>query len=312
MENRRRQFLKTAGAFAAGSLILPFGCTPKKPSEGSSMEAAQETSKKVKDIGLQLYTLRDQIKEEGLEPVLQKVADIGYKWMEGFGYEDRKILGAEPVDLKSMLQGMGMIMPSVHAVTEVSSGGGKQAILDQMKTTAEDVKAVGAEFLVWAFLEEDERKSLDDYKRHIETWNQFGQVCKDTGLQFAYHNHWFEFEDLEGQKPYDMILAETDPDLVKFEMDLYWITKAGSDPVEYFQKAPGRFPMWHVKDMTGDEDKFFAPVGKGVIDFKRIFEKRDLAGMKYFFVEQDLTKEGVSPYDAIRTSFDYLQNASFV
>ncbi len=309
MEKRRREFLKTAGAVAAGTMILPFGCSPKKGKEEAA--TAEAPAKKAKDIGIQIYTLRNQIQEEGLEKVLEKVAATGYKWIEAYGYENRKFLGKTPKELNNLITGLGMSMPSVHSVTEVSSEGGKDAILDQMKTTAEDAIAAGAKYLVWAWLKEEDRQSLDDYKRHIETWNKFSEVCKEAGIQFAYHNHDFEFIVYDGVKPYDLIMKETDPDLMKFEMDLYWITKAGEDPVEYFKKNPGRYALWHVKDMYPG-DKFFAPVGKGSIDFKRIFENRDLAGMKYFFVEQDSTREGVSPYDTIKVSWDYLNNADFV
>jgi sugar phosphate isomerase/epimerase len=308
MDNRR-EFLKTAGAFAAGSLLLPYGCAPKKQ-QGESETAEESTPTTKKKVGLQLYTLRKEIDAQGLRPVLQQVADIGYTWAEGFGYENRKFLGASPSELKTMLNDLGMRMPSVHSVTEVSSAGGKDAIVEQMKTTAEDAITAGAEYLVWAFLKEEERESLDDYKRHIETWNQFGKVCKEAGIQFAYHNHAFEFENFGGIRPYDMIMTETDPDLVKFELDLYWITKGGYDPVEYFKKNPGRFHLWHVKDMEPGEEKFYAEVGSGTIDFKRIFEAKDIAGMKYFFVEQDESRS--TPFESIRMSYNYLQGADFV
>lgn len=201
-------------------------------------------------------------------------------------------------------------MPSCHTLSGMSTEGGKSAVQDKMKMMTDDIAASGAHYLVWAFLAEQDRKTIDDFKRHAELWNQFGQVCKDKGLAFAYHNHWFEFETLDGQKPYDVILANTDPALVKLEMDLYWITKAGSDPVAYFKKAPGRFPMWHVKDMDNSPDKFFTEVGNGTIDFARIFAERKLAGMKYFFVEQDETHK--TPLESIEISFKYLQNAKFV
>jgi sugar phosphate isomerase/epimerase len=309
---KRRTFLKTAGAFAAGSIILPYGCTSKKPAEQAAETVAEIT--KPKDIGIQIYTLRNEIQNDGLEATMQKVADAGYKWIEPFGYENRKFLGKTPQEFKQMLADMGMSVPSVHSVTEVSSSGGKEAIVDQMKITAEDAIAIGSEYLVWAYLKPEDRTSLDDYKKHIETWNNFGEVCKETGIQFAYHNHDFEFIPFEGEteKPYDLIMRETDNDLVKFELDLYWIAKSGNDPVEYFQKAPGRFHLWHVKDMTNDEQQFFAPVGQGKIDFKRIFDARETSGMKYFFVEQDATPEGVSPLDTIKVSWNFLNDAPFV
>lgn len=319
MEKERRDFLKTAGAFAAGSLIIPFGCAPKKAQETVAEVITPATPK---DIGLQLYTLRNEIQNEGLEVTLEKVSKIGYKWMEPFGYEGRKFLGKTPAEFKQILSNLGMTAPSVHSVTEVSSSGGKEAIIDQMKATAEDAIALGAEYLVWAFLKPEDRTSMDDYKRHIETWNKFGEVCKETGIQFAYHNHNFEFMKFEGETemPYEMIMRETDPNNVKFELDLFWVTIAGQDPVEWFKKDPARFHLWHVKDMVTEEnkyavdgdDKYFAPVGQGIIDFKRIFDARDTSGMKYFFVEQDFTKDGASPFDTIAVSWNYLNNAAFV
>jgi len=308
--NKRRDFLKTAGAFAAGSLVVPFGCSTKKQQDTTEEVAVIDVVEEKKEIGLQLYTLRNNINDEGVIPVLEKVAKLGYTWMEGYGYEDRKILGLEPAEMKKVLSDLGMRMPSLHTVTEVSSTGGKDAIIEQMKNTAEDVKTVGAEYCIWAYLKEEDRKSIEDYKRHIETWNQFGTICKETGVQFAYHNHDFEFLTPDGINAYDMIMENTDPNEVKFELDLYWITRAGFDPVEYFKKAPGRFPLWHVKDMEAGDEKFFSEVGNGVIDFERIFNARDIAGLKYFFVEQDDTRK--TPFESIGISIDYLNKAEFV
>jgi len=312
--NKRREFLKATGALAAGSLILPYGCTSKKkPADLEEVVEQPET----KNVGLQLYTLRNEIEAQGIVPVLEKVAKLGYTWMEGFGYEGRKILGLAPKELKKVLDDLGMIMPSVHAVTEVSSDGGKDAVIKQMTESVEDVKAVGAKYLVWAFLQEEDRTSIEDYKRHLVTWNQFGKMCKEGGLQFAYHNHDFEFLTPDGINAYDMIMENTDPDEVKFELDLYWITRAGYDPVEYFSKAPGRFPLWHVKDMIDQpyysedgEERYFAEVGNGVIDFARIFKARETAGLDYFFVEQDFTQK--TPFESIEISINYLNKADFV
>jgi sugar phosphate isomerase/epimerase len=199
----------------------------------------------------------------------------------------------------------------MHAVTELTTSGGKSAIMDAMRKAAEDSKTAGAQYLVYAYLNETERTSLDDYKRHAETFNQFGEICKEIGLQFAYHNHDFEFETFDNTIAYDYLIENTDPELVKFELDLYWITKAGFDPIEYFNKANGRIELWHVKDMNNQDEKFFAPVGTGIIDFETIFAKKDVSGMKFFFVEQDQTKDQ-APIEAIAQSFKYLQSAEFV
>jgi sugar phosphate isomerase/epimerase len=307
---KRREFLKAAGAIATGSLVVPFGCSPKKASEET---VAAPPPPKNKEIGIQIYTLRDEIANDGLEVTMEMVAAAGYKWIEPFGYEDRKFLGKTPTEFKDMLAGMGMRVPSIHSVTEVSSSGGKQDIIDQMKTTAEDAKATGAEYMVWAYLKPEDRTSMDDYKRHIETFNNFSEICKDVGIQFAYHNHDFEFIPFEGETemPYEMIMRETDSDLVKFEMDLYWVKKADEDPVAWFKKDPGRFHLWHVKDMY-PEDQFFAPLGKGDTDFKRIFAERGTSGMKYFFVEQDAAREGKNHLNNIKISWNYLNKAAYV
>lgn len=309
---KRREFLKTAGALAAGSLIVPFGCSPKKAQETAAEKIVSPA--KPKDIGIQIYTLRNEIQKDGLEATMEKVAAAGYKLVEPFGYEGRKYLGKTPQEFKAMIEGLGMRVPSTHSVMELSSAGGKDDMINNMKITAEDAKATGAEYMVWAYLKPEDRTSMDDYRRHIETWNKFSEICNEVDIQFAYHNHDFEFIPFEGEteKPYDMIMRETDSDLVKFEMDLYWVNKAGEKPIEWFKKAPGRFHLWHVKDMTEDETKFFAPVGEGIIDFKPIFEARETAGMKYFFVEQDATPDGISPLDTMKVSWDFLNKADYV
>ncbi len=304
MESRRK-FIKSAGLLSAGALLAPsFACKPKA---GAVTETVAEVQ--AKNIGIQIYTLRDQI-AENLEKTMAGVAEIGYKWIEAYGYENRQILGKSPKEFSDMLSGLGMTMPSIHSVTEVSSSIGKSAILDAMKVAVEDAKIAGAKYLVYAYLKEEERRSMDDYKRHAETFNSFGEICKDAGIQFAYHNHDFEFIDFDGQMPYDYLLENTDPDLVKMELDLYWITKGGQDPVEYFKKAPGRFELWHVKDMEEGPEKFFAEVGHGIMDFEPIFGARETAGLKYIFVEQDRSRR--DPMESIKMSWEFLNKAEYV
>ncbi len=281
MESRRK-FIKKAGIMSMGAIVAPgLACKSKTGTKEAASQLVEN-----KNIGIQIYTLRDQI-AESLENTMEAVAKIGYKWIEAYGYENRKILGKTPKEFKALLNGLGMTMPSIHSVTEVSSGEGKSAILDAMKVTIEDASEAGTEYLVYAFLKPEERKSMDDYKRHADLFNGFGALCKDAGIQFAYHNHDFEFLDFDGVMPYDYLLENTDPELVKMELDLYWITRGGQDPVEYFKKAPGRFELVHVKDMEDSPEQFFAEVGQGTMDFERIFKERETAGFKYFFVEQD-------------------------
>ena len=288
-----------------GAIVAPgLACKSKTGTKEAASQLVEN-----KNIGIQIYTLRDQI-AESLENTMEAVAKIGYKWIEAYGYENRKILGKTPKEFKALLNGLGMTMPSIHSVTEVSSGEGKSAILDAMKVTIEDASEAGTEYLVYAFLKPEERKSMDDYKRHADLFNGFGALCKDAGIQFAYHNHDFEFLDFDGVMPYDYLLENTDPELVKMELDLYWITRGGQDPVEYFKKAPGRFELVHVKDMEDSPEQFFAEVGQGTMDFERIFKERETAGFKYFFVEQDQSRR--DPLESIKMSWEYLNQAKFV
>jgi len=164
--------------------------------------------------------------------------------------------------------------------------------------------------VVCPYLTEEERKTMDQYKRLFDLLNKTGEAAKKMGLQMAYHNHDFEFETLDGKIPFDELLQHTDPDLVKIEMDLYWITRAGKDPIAYFKQYPGRFHLWHVKDMADTPAKEFAPVGTGTIDFKQLFQNAKLAGTKYFIVEQDMHKNN-QPIENISSSYNYLKNLRY-
>jgi sugar phosphate isomerase/epimerase len=168
---------------------------------------------------------------------------------------------------------------------------------------------LGVRYVVCAWLAPGERESLDDYKRHIETFNRAGEQAKEAGIQFAFHCHDFEFVPLQGVVPYDLLLKDTDGSLVQMEMDLYWITKAGADPLSYFRQYPGRFPLVHVKDMDRTPQKNFTEVGKGVVDFKRVFAQSKLGGIRHYFVEQDETKGPA--IESARESYEYLETLDF-
>ena len=173
---------------------------------------------------------------------------------------------------------------------------------------------MGHEFFVIPFLTDNMRTSLDDYKRLAAKFNSAAEIVKSAGLKLAYHNHDFEFKDWGGGKTgYEVLLKETDPSLVNFEMDIYWVVRAGQDPIKIIKENPGRIKMWHLKDMASKQPpsyttsgpQFFAPVGTGIINFKEIFKYKKESGMKYFFVEQDQTKLPV--YEAIAKSFGYVK-----
>ena len=276
---KRREFIGTAAA--ASSLALIGNYSWAKPSQ---------------PIGVQLYTVRDAIGKD-LEGTLARVAEIGYTHVEGASYGDGKYYGKSPAEFKSLLSSLGLKMPSSHI--------GLPFWKNNVEKTIEDAANVGLEYMIMPWLGENERKSLDDYKKVIEIMNVANEMAMGSGVTLGYHNHDFEFLELEGQIPMDMLLKELDPSVI-MELDLYWISRVSKDPVEFFTKNKGRVHLWHVKDMEDSKEKVFAPVGTGTIDFKPIFEKAKLSGLKYFFVEQDQTKG--SPFDAIKTSYGNVIN----
>ncbi len=282
----RRNFLRTTVALATATMISPtFAFAPEK-----------------KVIGLQLYTVRDKIKLD-LKSTLEKVAKIGYNSAEAAGYNvaDGTFYGMTPKAFAELLNGLGMPLTSSHTTFE----------LDTAEKVIADAASTGAKYIIYPFLADKFRSNLDGWKSTAEKFNKMGEIAKKNGIQFGYHNHAFEFEKMEDQIPYDLLLSQTDPSLVTFEMDLYWVTKGGYNPVDYFKKYPGRFQLWHVKDMTKTDDMFFAPVGSGRIDFSGIFAEKKTAGMKYFFVEQDSFKD-LDAYESIEMSFKYLSQAKFL
>lgn len=236
--------------------------------------------------GLALYTLRDTLPANP-KAVLQRVADNGYAYVEAAGWEDGKFYGMSPAAFKSLLEEVGLTPISSH------QGGATLENLDQMIA---DVKAVGFKYFVipvppmGAFSFDPATKTLSmnqEVEPVMENINLIAERCHAAGLQCLYHNHDFEFQSgADGIVPIDYFIEHSNPEHLNFQMDLYWVTKAGADPVAYFDKAPGRWKGWHVKDM--DDQGRFAPVGEGNIDFKRILAAKDKAGMEFYLVEQDM------------------------
>lgn len=281
----RRNFLKTTAAFAAGSMVLPMvSCTKEKV------------------IGLQLYTVRDKITQD-LDGTLNRLAEIGYNSIEAAGYSaaDGTFYGMKPKAFAEKLKGLGMPLHSSHTVAEP----------DTAEKVFADAAEAGCQYVIYPYLPEEFRQNIDGYKATAEKFNKIGEIGNKYGVRFGYHNHAFEFDKMDGQIGMDVLIGETDPDLVTFEVDLYWVTKGGHDPVDYIKKHPGRFEIYHVKDMVKTEDMFFSPVGVGRIDFESIFAVKDIAGMKMIFVEQDRFRD-FDPFESVEMSFNYLNNADFV
>lgn len=289
----RRVFIKSASALSAAVFV-------KGPLTAFASAPV---------IGLQLYTVRDAM---GTDPLgtLQKVAQIGYNSIENATYTgSEKFYGMDAATYKKVLNENGLIANSGHyRLGEEQEKGAdvKGTILHDWQRAVDDASAVGLKYMVCAYLSTNERGDLDHYKKLADIFNKAGETCKKSGIQFCYHNHDFEFQAQNGVFPYDVILEKTDKNNVKMEVDLYWIKKAGQDPLALFQKHPGRFPLWHVKDMSKEADQSFAAVGTGIIDFKTIFKHKDQAGMKFFFVEQD--KCPGSPFDSITQSYKFIRS----
>lgn len=284
----RRSFLHRGFCGAIVSL-----CSARFGLRGSS-----SARRKLSKVGLQLYTVRKQL-EKNFASTLEEVAALGFLEVEFAGYFKHT-----PQEVKSILDRYQLSAPSAHISTDVLRGNLQEAI--------EAAQVIGHQYLVCGYVPAEERRSLDDYKKFVDLLNGAGERLKKVGIQLGYHNHDFEFAPIvggEGKLPYDLILAGTDPQMVKMEMDLYWITKAGQNPLKYFSSYPGRFPLVHVKDMDNTPRHFFTEVGQGTIDFKKIFAAAQKAGVKHYFVEQDETP--VSPFSSIDLSINYLRRLEF-
>jgi len=301
----RREFLKISAAGTLGVVALgTYACKQgaKKAVVEEVVKSAQQT------VGVQLYSIRDAMAADTLGS-LKKVADMGYKYVELAGYADGKFYGMEPKEFKKAVNDLGMEVISSHTMVEAEG-----ITMENAQKMADDHALLDAKYCVQPWVNEPDR-NVESYKKMIADWNKVGEIMKNVGLQFGYHNHNFEFKPVDGMVPYyDIFLKEMDADLITMELDLYWATKAGQDPVEMFKKYPGRFQLLHFKDAGQKMDPYYdvikddiTSVGAGTIDFKRIYDARETAGMKYMFVEDDNQGNG-KPFEGIKTSITNIQS----
>ena len=285
--NNRRNFLKTSGLLTAGLFINP-----------------SELLKTKRAAGIQLYTLRELIVKDP-RSVINKVAMAGYKEVEMYGLSaEQRFFGLSVKDFASLLKQNNLKSPSGHYMPEKFLF--ENGSVDEVKKLCDVGQMMGHQYIVIPWMAEERRKTIDQYKRLAERINKAGEICKTANLQLAYHNHDFEFFNIKGQKGYDILLKETDANLVKMEMDIYWVISAGYNPVDLFKANPGRFPMLHVKDMDKINKKMNTEIGNGSIDFKKIFKVAKLAGVKHYYVEQE---NNYKPdiVSSINTSSDYFR-----
>lgn len=296
----RRSFLKQSG-LALGALSLPSYAFSFNNYFNNGYEP-----------GLQLYTIRDQMADNPQKSI-EKVAKIGYTILEHATYSgSQKFYGLTASEMNALLKNNGVKMLSGHyALGDDKTPG---TILNSWEQAVEDAHKVGLKYMVCPYLSPNERKAIDYYKKCAEEFNKAGEICKSAGIQFCYHNHNFEFGQVDGKLPYKILLQETDAELVKMQLDIFWVYRAGYDPIVLFDQNPGRYALWHVKDMARIEDNgtsegggsAITEVGNGVIDWPSVFAHAKKAGMENFFVEQDNAPK--NPFPSITSSLTYLKN----
>jgi sugar phosphate isomerase/epimerase len=279
----RKTFLKMSGLLAGGAAIgtLPFlkGCSP-----------AQSSSQT--DFGLQLYTLRDVITEDP-EATLRQIADFGYNKIESYDGPMGMWWGMGNTGYKNLLDELGMTAISSHA-----------NVFEEFERKANEAAEIGMTFIVCPWVGPQE--SMDDFREIAGQFNEMGEIANDLGLRFAYHNHAYSFEELEGELPQDVMMENTDPELVEYQMDIYWVVAAGHDPAEWMQKYPGRFTTCHVKDLAPGDEPESTVLGTGSIDFTKLLPVAAEYGMEEFIVEQEVYT-GTTPIDAIRDNATYMK-----
>ncbi|KLT65906.1 sugar phosphate isomerase/epimerase [Pedobacter sp. BMA] len=283
----RRSFILSSSMAAAAALLIPsFACSGEK-----------------KNVGLQLWSLRDELPKD-VKGTIEKVAKAGFTQIESYGFSIKdQFWGLSPVDFNKLLEANNLTMPSGHySLTSFLSEGKTE----ELEAAIAAAKVLGSDYVTVPWLEESIRKNADDYKTLAKRLNLAGKMCKDAGLRVAYHNHNFEFDKQGDTTGYQILLSETDKNLVDFELDLYWVVRSGNDPLKLFKENPGRFTMWHVKDMDKTDPALNAEVGTGSIDFKPIFADAKLSGMKHFFIEHESNYKP-NPMESVAASCAYVK-----
>jgi len=286
----RRDFLKQTGLLSAGLFVMKPDMLLAKPS-------------KLK-VGLQLYTLRDYI---GKDPkgVVAQIAKAGYTELETYGYDSGKktYFGMPTADFGKLLKDNGITSPSGHYGQDQFMYNGKD---DELKSCIEAAQILGQSTIVIPATGDKFRKKSDDFKLLAQALNKTAEYCKSSKIKIGYHNHDFEFKPVDGKVVYDTMISETDPKLVGFEMDIYWVVRAGYDPIKLIEQYPGRFNMWHIKDMDKNDKGLNTEIGSGSIDFKKIFEYQKKSGVEHIFMEQE--NFSMDGFASITQSADYIKN----
>jgi sugar phosphate isomerase/epimerase len=275
----RRDFLKVTGGVAAAALLLP------------NVTKAE----KLKNIGIQLYSVRKEMLADAVG-TLKELAKIGYKELESARSEKGNYYGLQPKEIKKIASDLGMTLRSGHVHVD-----------KDWQRSIDSAAEAGQDYLVCSSLP-SEGQTVDNYKKVAETFSKAAADCKKSNIIFGYHNHDYEFEKENGQVLYEVLLENTDPKLVTMELDLGWVVASGNDPLAYFNKYPGRFPLWHLKDMDADK-KQSTELGKGQIKVVEILKNAKKSGVKHIFVEQE--EYASTALESMKYDFDYLQKLDY-
>jgi sugar phosphate isomerase/epimerase len=271
---------------------------PKKAANEEEKSAVVE-----KSIGLQLWSVKDDMKKD-VAGTIASVGEMGYKFVETAGYGDGLVYGLDPVEFKNLCEKNGLQFLGAHTGQVVPTEENWDETMAWWDVCIAAHKSAGVKWIVQPFMGSVGYESLDGVKRYSEYFNAVGEKCNAAGIRFGYHNHDKEFTTVfEGKPVYDWMLELTDPAKVMFQLDLYWITAGGKDPLDYFEKYAGRFELWHIKDK--------AEVGEsGNMDFAAMFAKRELSGADYGIVEVE--EYNFTPIESCKKSLDYLMAADYV
>lgn len=268
--------MKDTGKIALGSMLLP---------------SLDLNTKKVTNPGVQLYTFRDQMMQDA-KGTLAKIAGLGIKQIESAGSAKGHYYGLSPKEMKDTCKSLGMTLRSGHS-----------GLNDKFDRTLNDAAEAGQQYLICSSMPSN-GQTVDNYKKAAEAFNKAGEQSKKMNIKFGYHNHDYEFDEDNGKVLYDVLLENTDPNFVHMELDLGWVIVPGKDPIDYFTRFPGRFPLWHLKDMDLVK-KHSVEFGKGGLDIQKMFDNAKLSGLDYFFIEQEEYQN--SPLQSMEENMTYLQ-----
>lgn len=300
----RRKFLRATGLFASGIALGAASCnssTEQKEASATSQDTATKAAVAeaiaLPNFGIQLYSLRDDLPKDP-KGILKQVSEMGYKQAEGYEGPQGLFWGMKHTEFKKYMDELGIAFISSHCDIE-----------KDFEKKAAQAGEIGMKYLIAPWI--GPQKTLDDYKKFADTFNKRGEVCKKNGLKFAYHNHGYTFEQKDGQFPQDILMANTDPTLVDFEMDIYWVVRPGQDPETWLKKYPNRFTLCHVKDRlktaAATEDDASTDLGTGSIDFKKILKTASENGMQYYIMEQE-RYDNSTPLKSAKAGAEYLKN----